>query len=58
MFLATVADWDHIYAINVRGTFLCYKYAGQQMVRQGRGGRMIGASSVVGKQGISGLLII
>jgi hypothetical protein len=30
---------------------MCYKYAGQQMIKQGRGGRIIGASSVVGKQG-------
>jgi NAD(P)-dependent dehydrogenase (short-subunit alcohol dehydrogenase family) len=36
---------------NARGTFLCYKYAGMQMVKQGRGGRIIGASSIAGKQG-------
>jgi NAD(P)-dependent dehydrogenase (short-subunit alcohol dehydrogenase family) len=36
---------------NARGTFLCYKYAGIQMVKQGRGGRIIGASSIAGKQG-------
>ena len=38
-------------AINARGTFLCYKYAAAQMVAQGRGGRIIGASSVAGKLG-------
>ncbi len=37
--------------VNGRGTFLCYKYAGIQMVEQGRGGRIIGASSIAGKQG-------
>lgn len=36
-------------AVNARGTFLCYKYAAAQMVAQGRGGRIIGASSVAGK---------
>ena len=30
-------------AVNVRGTMLCYKHAGKQMVAQGRGGRIIGA---------------
>ena len=38
-------------AVNVRGTFLCYKYAAQQMIKQGRGGRIIGASSISGKLG-------
>lgn len=37
--------------INATSTFLCYKYAALQMVKQGRGGRIIGASSMVGKQG-------
>lgn len=38
-------------SINARGVFLCYKYAGMQMIKQGTGGRIIGASSVLGKQG-------
>ncbi|KAF4582440.1 hypothetical protein EYR38_002560 [Pleurotus pulmonarius] len=45
------AEWDEIQAVNSRGTFLCYKYAAKQMVAQGRGGRIIGASSLAGKQG-------
>jgi NAD(P)-dependent dehydrogenase (short-subunit alcohol dehydrogenase family) len=49
--LATVDDWDRIFSVNARGVFLCYKYAGRQMIKQGRGGRIIGASSVAGKQG-------
>jgi hypothetical protein len=47
------ADFDRLYAINVRGTFFCYKYAAIQMVSQGRGGRIIGASSLAGKKGQS-----
>ncbi|KAF5343127.1 hypothetical protein D9758_015217 [Tetrapyrgos nigripes] len=47
----TVEEWDRIFSINARGTFLCYKYAGNQMVKQGRGGRIIGASSIRGKSG-------
>ncbi|KAF7377402.1 NAD-binding protein [Mycena sanguinolenta] len=44
-------NWDRVMNINARGTFLCYKYAGIQMIKQGRGGRIIGASSMAGKQG-------
>ncbi|KAK7461841.1 hypothetical protein VKT23_008270 [Stygiomarasmius scandens] len=51
LFETTVEQWDKIFAINVRGVFLCYKYAGKQMVAQGRGGRMVGACSVAGKRG-------
>ncbi|KAJ7444600.1 NAD-binding protein [Mycena galericulata] len=45
-------EWDRIMNINARGPFLCYKYAALQMIEQGRGGRIIGASSVAGKQGL------
>ncbi|KAJ7748422.1 hypothetical protein B0H16DRAFT_907086 [Mycena metata] len=45
------ADWDQTFAVNVRGTFLCYQHAARQMILQGRGGRIIGASSGAGKQG-------
>jgi NAD(P)-dependent dehydrogenase (short-subunit alcohol dehydrogenase family) len=38
-------------AINGRGVFLCYKYAAKQMIKQGRGGRIIGAASTGAKQG-------
>ncbi|KAJ6498507.1 NAD-binding protein [Mycena vitilis] len=47
----TVEKWDHIMNVNARGVYLCYKYAGVQMVKQGNGGRIIGASSMWGKQG-------
>ncbi|KAG0692254.1 hypothetical protein DFH29DRAFT_970841 [Suillus ampliporus] len=46
---STVESWDHTFAVNARGTYLCYKYAAMQMIEQGRGGRIIGASSLVGK---------
>ncbi|KAJ7607913.1 hypothetical protein FB45DRAFT_1039981 [Roridomyces roridus] len=42
-----VQEWDRIMNINARGTFLCYKYAGLQMMKQGTGGRIVGASSVL-----------
>ncbi|KAF8547027.1 short chain oxidoreductase [Imleria badia] len=44
--------WERVMAVNARGPFLCYKYAAQQMIKQGRGGRIIGASSIIGKSGI------
>lgn len=47
----TEEQFDRIFNVNVKGLFFCYKYAGLQMVAQGRGGRMIGAASVVGKKG-------
>lgn len=43
--------FDRVLAINVRGPMLCFKYAAQQMVKQGRGGRLIGASSAAGREG-------
>ncbi|KAF8982010.1 hypothetical protein BDQ17DRAFT_1262536, partial [Cyathus striatus] len=42
-YLVPVDQLDRLYAVNVRGTFLCYKYAALQMIKQGRGGRIIGA---------------
>ncbi|KIJ25212.1 hypothetical protein M422DRAFT_38888, partial [Sphaerobolus stellatus SS14] len=44
-------EWENVMAINARGVFLCYKAAAIQMIKQGRGGRLIGASSLSGKQG-------
>ncbi|KAF8885329.1 NAD(P)-binding protein [Infundibulicybe gibba] len=46
----TVDEWERLFAINSRGVFLCHKYAGEYMVNQGRGGRLIAASSLAGKQ--------
>lgn len=45
-------NWTRILSVNVVGTMLCYKYAAQAMIRQGRGGRIVGASSLAGKQGM------
>jgi len=47
----TVEQWDRIFSINARGVFLCYKYAAIQMIKQGKGGRIVGASSVAGQRG-------
>jgi len=46
------ADFDHVLAVNARSVFLCFQQAARVMISQGRGGRIIGASSNAGKQGI------
>jgi len=44
-----VADWDRIFAVNVRGTFLCTQAIGKIMARQRRG-KIINLSSCSGKK--------
>jgi meso-butanediol dehydrogenase/(S,S)-butanediol dehydrogenase/diacetyl reductase len=44
----TTEDWDQMFAINMRGVFLCYKEAAKVMIAQGKGGKIIGACSIVG----------
>ncbi|WWD17293.1 hypothetical protein CI109_101733 [Kwoniella shandongensis] len=39
---------DTIYSVNVRGVFLCYQAAAKQMIKQGKGGRLIAACSTSG----------
>ncbi|KAH7906309.1 hypothetical protein BJ138DRAFT_1162916 [Hygrophoropsis aurantiaca] len=55
MTTSSTNHFDSTFRINVRGTYLCYKYAALQMIEQNRGGRIIGASSVAGKRGFVGL---
>ncbi|QJR06071.1 SDR family oxidoreductase (plasmid) [Sphingobium yanoikuyae] len=43
----SVDEWDQVMGVNLRGTFLCYKAAAEQMIRQGKGGKIIGAASIV-----------
>lgn len=41
-FIASTEEWDRVVSINLKGVMLCYRYAAIQMVKQGRGGRIIG----------------
>jgi hypothetical protein len=41
--LATVEQLDTLIKVNARGTFIGYKAAAKQMIKQGRGGRIIGS---------------
>ena len=45
-----IEDWEAVFAVNVRGTFLCSQIAARQMIRQGGGGCIINMSSASGKK--------
>ncbi|KAJ7843072.1 hypothetical protein B0H14DRAFT_2779343, partial [Mycena olivaceomarginata] len=53
--LRRAEEWDTVMRVNARGMFLCYKYAAVQMIRQGGGGRIIGAASICAKRGVISL---
>jgi 2-deoxy-D-gluconate 3-dehydrogenase len=42
----TPADFDTVIRVNLRGTFLCTKYASALMIEQGRGGRIVNITSI------------
>ena len=44
-------EWDKILAVNLRGTFLCCKHIGKQMIRSG-GGSIINIASTAGITGV------
>jgi len=46
-----VAEWDRIIEINLRGTFLCCKYIGKSMIRDG-GGSIVNIASTAGITGV------
>lgn len=48
---STLTDLDDVFGTNVRGVFLCLRAAAQVMIKRGRGGKIISASSVSGKKG-------
>lgn len=39
-------DFEKVIAVNLVGVFLCTKYASEQMIKQGKGGRIINISSI------------
>ncbi|CAE6477271.1 unnamed protein product [Rhizoctonia solani] len=44
---------DRHISVNLKGTLYCYRAAAVPMIKQGRGGRIIGASSIVGIQAVA-----
>lgn len=39
-------DFDKVLSINLKGVFLCTKYAVEEMIKQGRGGKIINITSI------------
>jgi NAD(P)-dependent dehydrogenase (short-subunit alcohol dehydrogenase family) len=48
---APVEEWDRVIRVNLRGTFLCSKYVGKQMIGKG-GGAIINIASTAGFTGV------
>ncbi|WP_454875428.1 acetoin reductase [Paraburkholderia xenovorans] len=47
----TPEEYDKVHAVNGRGVFLCYTEAARWMIKQGTGGKIIGACSIAGHKG-------
>ncbi len=46
----SVADWDIVFKVNVRGSFLFCRYASERMIAQ-KCGKIVNVSSIAGKMG-------
>jgi NAD(P)-dependent dehydrogenase (short-subunit alcohol dehydrogenase family) len=44
----TVAEWDRVLDINLKGTFMCIKYAVPYILKTGAGGSVVNLSSMLG----------
>lgn len=42
----TVADFETVLAVNLKGVFLCTKYVSTEMIKQGKGGKIINITSI------------
>jgi 2-dehydro-3-deoxy-D-gluconate 5-dehydrogenase len=42
----SLADFDEVIAVNLKGTFLCTKYVSERMVKRERGGRIVNITSI------------
>jgi 2-deoxy-D-gluconate 3-dehydrogenase len=42
----SLLDFEKVIAINLQGVFLCTKYVSEQMIKQGKGGRIINITSI------------
>ena len=47
----SITEWDAVLGVNLRGAFLCTKYAAEHMIKQGRGGRIVNIASQAAKSG-------
>lgn len=44
----TLEDWNHTLDVNLKGVFLCTQVVARQMIKQGRGGKIINIDSIAG----------
>jgi len=51
----TVAEWDRVLEVNLRGVFIGCREAARRMVEQGEGGRIVNGSSGAGRRGNAGI---
>lgn len=42
----TLSDFDKVLSVNLKGVFLCTKYTAEQMIKRGKGGKIINITSV------------
>jgi 2-deoxy-D-gluconate 3-dehydrogenase len=42
----STSDFDRVIAVNLKSVYLCSKYAVEQMIKQGRGGKIINITSI------------
>lgn len=42
----TLQDFESVLSVNLKGVFLCTKYVSEQMIAQGRGGKIINVTSI------------
>jgi len=42
----SLSDFEKVIAVNLKGVFLCTKYVSEQMIKQGKGGRIINITSI------------
>lgn len=42
----TLEDFDKVLSVNLKGVFLCTKYVSEQMIKKGKGGRIINITSI------------
>lgn len=47
----TLEDWNHMIDVNLKGAFLCTQVVARQMIKQGRGGKIVNIDSIAGKFG-------
>ncbi len=46
-----IDEWDAVLGVNLRGAFLCTKYAAEAMIAAGNGGRIVNIASQAAKSG-------